>query len=445
MTKNKLINTILLFAVLSNNVWADSKAIYDSKTKMLYLEGILVPFINELTGKISKNKGIFDAELKEKSKLVFELNPEAIKFNNMFDGKNTSGYILYNPKTRSVNIPCFKATTISQFGDGFEGNVIYYKDVIMTQRHIASAMFRIEDMTEIDNCENNNVTPELEKPTLTTTPTTTKKDSVEVEINGKVGTSVFVNGVDSGKTIGSNGKVKVTLDTSGDDGDKSFSVTLKDNKGNESEALIVVIEKNNLIYRENFTTNPNYTSLSTTGKAAWNKTDGYYRVETRDNLNDKYWAYSPKFTTFDSNKALSIELDILFENQDWGTYPGVRFYANEPTELYAENNKTIFRIDNAYRNNYVKQIGIYDNSGKQYYSPRIDNNVWYTIKIKINDNSKADIEIVNLSTKNSIYSETNVDFVLPNFSYLGIGYYDKPNYGDDWSPIRIDNILIKYQ
>jgi len=246
MTINKLINTILLFAVLSSNVWADSKAIYDSKTKMLYLEGILVPFINELTGKISKNKGIFDAELKEKSKLLFELNPEAIKFNNMFDGKEVSRYILYNPKTRSVNIPCFKATTISQFGDGFEGNIIYYKDVIMTQRHIASAMFRIEDMTEIDSCESS-VIPEPQKPpkkpTLTTTPTTTQDDTVEVEVNGEDGTSVFVNGVDSGKTIDSTGKVKVLLDTSGEAGEKSFSVTLKDDKGNESEALTFTITK----------------------------------------------------------------------------------------------------------------------------------------------------------------------------------------------------------
>jgi hypothetical protein len=123
--KIKLINILLLFAVFSGTVLADeisSKAIYDSQTKMLYLKGILVPFINELTGKVSNNKGIFDAELKEKSKLLFELNSESIKFNNMFGGEKISGYILYNPKTSSVNIPCFKATTISQFGDGFEGD-----------------------------------------------------------------------------------------------------------------------------------------------------------------------------------------------------------------------------------------------------------------------------------------------------------------------------------
>jgi len=75
MITKKLINIMLLFAVFSGTAVADefsSKAIYDSKTKMLYLEGILVPFINELTGKVSNKRGIFDAQLKEKSK--FEAN-----------------------------------------------------------------------------------------------------------------------------------------------------------------------------------------------------------------------------------------------------------------------------------------------------------------------------------------------------------------------------------
>ena len=152
MTTNKLINTILLFAVLSNNAWADSKAIYDSKTKTLSLEGILVPFIDEFTGKETDNKGIFDVQLEEKTKLVFELIPWSINFKNTFDGKNTSGYILYDHKTRSVKIPCFEVTTIAKFGDGIEGDVIYYKDVNMKQRHVDYPIFHVDDMTKADSC-----------------------------------------------------------------------------------------------------------------------------------------------------------------------------------------------------------------------------------------------------------------------------------------------------
>jgi hypothetical protein len=249
----KLIMAIALSGVLGSNVVADetvsSQAIYDSKTKTLSLEGILVPFIDEFTGKETDNKGIFDAQLQEKTKLVFELIPWSITNKNMFNGDNTSGYILYDHKTRSVNIPCFEVVTTAIFGDAIEGETIYYKDVNMKQRHLAYPIFHVEDMTETNNCENS-VIPEPEepeeppkKPTLTTTPTTTIDDTVEVEVNGEDGTTVFVNGVDSGKTIDSTGKVKITLDTSGDDGDKNFSITLKDDKGNESEALAFSIKK----------------------------------------------------------------------------------------------------------------------------------------------------------------------------------------------------------
>jgi hypothetical protein len=245
-----LITAIALSGVLGSNVVADdtvsSQAIYDSKSKTLSLEGILVPFIDEFTGKETDNKGIFDAQLQEKTKLVFELIPWSITNKNMFNGDDTSGYILYDHKTRSVNIPCFEVVTTAIFGDAIEGETIYYKDVNMKQRHLAYPIFHVEDMTETNNCENS-VIPQPEeppkKPTLTTTPTTTIDDIVEVEVNGEDGTTVFVNGVDSGETIDSTGKLKITLDTSGDDGDKSFSITLKDDKGNESEALTFTIKK----------------------------------------------------------------------------------------------------------------------------------------------------------------------------------------------------------
>ncbi len=129
-----------------------SKAIYDSKTNTLSLEGILVPFIDEFTGKATDNQGIFDAQLQEKTKLVFELIPWSINFKNMFEGEETSGYILYDHKTRSVEIPCFEVMTIAKLGDGIEGKAIYYKDMTMKQRHVNYPIFHVENMTETDSC-----------------------------------------------------------------------------------------------------------------------------------------------------------------------------------------------------------------------------------------------------------------------------------------------------
>ncbi len=151
--KNKLINIMLLFAILSGNAVADevlSKAIYDSKLKTLSLESILVPFIDEFTGKETDNKGIFDAQLDEINKLLFKLNPQSIKFKSMFKGESTSGYILYDHKNRSVKIPCFEVTTIAKFGNGIEGEAIYYKDVIMKQLNGTYPIFHVKDMTKTD-------------------------------------------------------------------------------------------------------------------------------------------------------------------------------------------------------------------------------------------------------------------------------------------------------
>ncbi len=130
-----------------------SKAVYDSKTNTLSLEDILVPYIDEFTGKEIDNKGIFDAQLQEKTKLVFQLIASSIKFKGIFEGKNTSGYILYDYKTRSVQIPCFEVTTIAKFGNGIEGKAVYYKDVSMKQRNVDDLIFHVEDMTKADSCK----------------------------------------------------------------------------------------------------------------------------------------------------------------------------------------------------------------------------------------------------------------------------------------------------
>ena len=80
------------------------------------------------------------------------------------------------------------------------------------------------------------------KPTLTTTPTTTTNNTQNIEVNGEVGATVWVNAVQKG-IIGDDGKTTINLDTSGADGDKSFSIVLKDASANASEALLLSITK----------------------------------------------------------------------------------------------------------------------------------------------------------------------------------------------------------
>ena len=42
--------------------------------------------------------------------------------------------------------------TIAKFGNGIEGKAIYYKNVLLKQRHVADLIFNAEDMTKVDSC-----------------------------------------------------------------------------------------------------------------------------------------------------------------------------------------------------------------------------------------------------------------------------------------------------
>lgn len=104
----------------------------------------------------------------------------------------------------------------------------------------ASKMLPIITLLLLDDL---NETVNIEPPKLTTPPSsTTTTDVTNIEVNGKEGLTVWLNGVQIA-TIGGTGKVILPLDTSGVDGSKSFSVTLRDSSGNTSEALSFTIEK----------------------------------------------------------------------------------------------------------------------------------------------------------------------------------------------------------
>lgn len=80
------------------------------------------------------------------------------------------------------------------------------------------------------------------KATLTITPTTTTNDSESVEVHGKIGSIVIINGVEMA-VIGISGTVIVDLNTSGLNGIKIFNIILVDELNNESVPLVIEIEK----------------------------------------------------------------------------------------------------------------------------------------------------------------------------------------------------------
>ena len=209
---------------------------------------------------------------------------------------------------------------------------------------------------------------------------------------------------------------------------------------NEIESI--TFGQSDYIYSEDFTSDPNFTSLAP-DYAYWDQTAGNYYVNTFDNEEHQYWAYSPEFTEVSGSSNYVIEFDIMCENGDWGTYPGIHFYNSEPTEIGNLTRTLSIRFvwaDNTYRKIAIRD---YDANHTYYSTNSYEDNIWYHIKIEYDgNNQKADILITELSSGSIFMQELNADFVLQNISWLALGFYDEPNYGNEWSPIRIDNVQI---
>jgi len=76
--------------------------------------------------------------------------------------------------------------------------------------------------------------------------------------------------------------------------------------------------------------------------------------------------------------------------------------------------------------------------------PYFDNDGWHHFVLFYDGISEnAEITITELHSGSLIYSREFLPFVLDDFSYIAMGYYDQPNYGHAWCPIRIDNIIVR--
>jgi len=200
------------------------------------------------------------------------------------------------------------------------------------------------------------------------------------------------------------------------------------------------------IYSQDFSSNPNYVSLAS-DYAYWDSSQGNYYVKTRDDLKHKYWAYSPYIGNIDPTKEdYKIKFDIMIENQDWGTYPNIRFCSDKPTEM--NNGACAFSLSNANSDNSRENFRACTSGS----SPAtcintsqwtVKNNTWYSVEFETKENgSKINLTIKDKSSGIAIGEFNDIDFPITQFSYIGFGYYDQPNYGSSYAPMRIDNIEI---
>lgn len=228
----------------------------------------------------------------------------------------------------------------------------------------------------------------------------------------------------------------------------SHTITLwaEDAEGRTGSDEITIDVISAYTYTEDFESDPGWVSLSadSPSNAYWDSLAGNYLVRTFDNLEDKYWAYSPEFGPVPGSTMVAMEFDMVCERGNWGTYPGIYLYNSEPTDI--DNGTKTFRLSFDHSDRVYRRIQIRDRDQANVYSlpTEFQDGLWYHFEILYNGYAKeADIKITRAESGTLVYRRVYVPFVLEQFSYIAMGYYDQPNYGDSWSPIRIDNIVIQ--
>jgi len=205
------------------------------------------------------------------------------------------------------------------------------------------------------------------------------------------------------------------------------------------------------VYQQNFSTNPGFYSYS--DKAYWDQANGNYFVNTYDNCNQKYWASSPSFTTVAaSSESFEISFDIVWENPDFGTYPSLYLFDATPTchECFTDCSNPVMRFYLCMAGACTTYQGIkvesYYPTMKEFLTTSVAAaNTWYNINFKYNAlTKKIDFVVKKVSDNSVMYQTLGVaGEISSSFRWLAIGFNSGPNYGSVWSPMRVDNILIK--
>ena len=217
-------------------------------------------------------------------------------------------------------------------------------------------------------------------PVLTNIQITTTKDSIDLNIYGEKRSKIYINGINTGKSIPFFGQEFITLDTSGDIGSKYFSITLKDEFGNESEPALFVIHKQ--IEPSPIITNTRKQGWIDITDGGVSTNQGIYPSIAINAINIPYIAYS------DSTKLGKITVKRFVNSSTWQSVGTEGFsvgqassisiqfdHHNIPYVIYRDNliDKVVVKQFNG---NSWQSLGNEDISpaGVSYVSMGIDNN-----------------------------------------------------------------------
>ena len=164
---------------------------------------------------------------------------------------------------------------------------------------------RTETNTTIDNNTTVLDTTAPNIPTLTVTPTTTEQESINIEVNGEINSTIYVNTIEIIQ-IDNSGKATISLDTSGVDGNKTFNIILKDTSNNQSDPLVLTVLKTSAPVAD--TTPPSIPTIATIPKFT---NQDSTRVEVMGEANTVVFVNALSSGSLNAQGVLSIYLNTL--------------------------------------------------------------------------------------------------------------------------------------
>lgn len=211
--------------------------------------------------------------------------------------------------------------------------------------------------------------------------------------------------------------------------------------GNITE--IPFVNEETIIYEEDFTTDPQY-STAFPDDCYWDSVNGWYYARVHDVSTDygHYYGDSPLFGPVAAGQSFHCEFDFNIVLQDWGSYPGV-FLRNSlatdpwsPVPWYFN----FFWADSTYKKFWLRDTS----SAHVYESGTVTQDCWYHVTVDYDAVGQlVDLIVTDLSTGSTFWELYDQPFVITEpFDMLTIGQRTTPPAYGDISIILVDDILI---
>lgn len=219
----------------------------------------------------------------------------------------------------------------------------------------------------------------------------------------------------------------------------------------EIQQLFTIGSKDKVVYSENFSTDPNYTS-NDTNNVYWdfNQENYYAKVFDVSSGLGKYVGLSPIFTRIDpDSESFTVEFDFNPVRPNWGTYPFIAFIDDSLFDINSNSLLGVaFQFNNSWEDSYGKHLNLLvkTNPSKWAKWPSIltTENVWYHVKINHSVVTHKLNLLVTYKSNNAVYNQV-LDISsdgLPSFNRLFIGGWQSPPKYGTYGVIRVDNISI---